>query len=160
MSIEITTNLDEYGFRVAKENATESGYHLLGWATLEADSDGEWDHAGMNRAIARKFGGGATYWGEGEELSEDAAAFLIISANPPGVTAPLKRRGTMLTMTEKRMIGRYLRTRYESTNGRNVRFADDGAVSIAVDAMPNTNQPGRIFAGWDKDLLRGARRDA
>ena len=66
----------------------------------------------------------------------------------------------MLTMTEKRMIGRYLRTRYESTNGRNVRFADDGAVSIMVDAMPNTDQSGRIFAGWDKDLLREARRDA
>lgn len=66
----------------------------------------------------------------------------------------------MLTMTERREIGRYLRTRYESTNGRNVRFADDGAVSIMLDAMPNTNQPGRIFAGWDSELLREARRDA
>lgn len=66
----------------------------------------------------------------------------------------------MLTMTEKREIGRYLRTRYESTNGRNVRFADDGAVSITVDTMPNTNQPGRIFVGWDSELLREARREA
>lgn len=66
----------------------------------------------------------------------------------------------MLTMTERREIGRYLRTRYASTNGRNVRFADDGAVSITVDAMPNTNRPGRIFAGWDSELLREARRDA
>ena len=73
---------------------------------------------------------------------------------------PLKRRSTMLTMTEKREIGRYLRNRYEATGGRNVRFADDGAVSIMVDAMPNTNQPGRIFAGWDKDLLIEARRGA
>lgn len=64
----------------------------------------------------------------------------------------------MLTMTEKREIGRCLRNRYESTNGRNVRFADDGAVSIMVDAMPNTNQAGRIFAGWDAELLREARR--
>jgi hypothetical protein len=63
-----------------------------------------------------------------------------------------------LTMTEKREVGRYLRTRYESTNGRNVRFADDGAVSIMVDAMPNTNQAGRIFAGWDGELLTEARR--
>ena len=66
----------------------------------------------------------------------------------------------MLTMTEKREIGRYLRTRYESTNGRNVRFAEDGAVSITVDAMPNTNEQGRIFAGWDKELLIEARRNA
>ena len=66
----------------------------------------------------------------------------------------------MLTMTEKREIGRYLRTRYESTNGRNVRFADDGSVYITVDAMPNTSQPGRIFAGWDDELLREARREA
>lgn len=65
-----------------------------------------------------------------------------------------------LTMTEKREIGRYLRTRYESTNGRNVRFADDGAVSIMVDAMPNTNQAGRIFAGWDTELLKESRRES
>ena len=63
-----------------------------------------------------------------------------------------------LTMTEKREIGRYLCTSYESTNGRNVRFADDGAVSIMVDAMPNTDQAGRIFAGWDAELLKEARR--
>jgi hypothetical protein len=66
----------------------------------------------------------------------------------------------MLTLTEKREIGRYLRTRYASTNGRNVRFAANGAVSIMVDAMPNTNQAGRIFAGWDSELLTEARRNA
>ena len=63
-----------------------------------------------------------------------------------------------LTMTEKREVGRYLRNRYESTDGRNVRLADDGAVSIMVDAMPNTNQAGRIFVGWDSELLTEARR--
>lgn len=66
----------------------------------------------------------------------------------------------MLTMTEKREVGRYLRNRYEATNGRNVRFADDGAVSIMVDAMPNTNQAGRIFAGWDAELLKEALRES
>ena len=65
-----------------------------------------------------------------------------------------------LTMTEKREVGRYLRNRYESTDGRNVRLADDGAVSIMVDAMPNTNQAGRIFAGWDSELLTESRRNA
>ena len=64
----------------------------------------------------------------------------------------------MLTMAEKRELARYLCTRYESTNGRNVRFADDGAVSITVDAMPNTNQAGRIFVGWDSELLTESRR--
>jgi hypothetical protein len=70
------------------------------------------------------------------------------------------KEDTMLTLSEKREVGRYLRERYESTNGRNVRFADDGAVSIMVDAMPNTNQAGRIFAGWDSELLTEARRNA
>lgn len=66
----------------------------------------------------------------------------------------------MLTLSEKREVGRYLRERYESTNGRNVRFADDGAVTIMVDKMPNTNQAGRIFTGWDTELLDLARRNA
>ena len=66
----------------------------------------------------------------------------------------------MLTMAEKREVGRYLRTRYGSVNGRGVRFGNDGAVTIMVDAMPNTNQRGRIFCGWDSELLAEARRDA
>lgn len=73
---------------------------------------------------------------------------------------PNQPEDDMLTMTEKREIGRYLRTRYESTNGRNVRFTTNGEVSIVVDAMPNTNQRGRIFAGWDLELLDEARRNA
>jgi len=56
-----------------------------------------------------------------------------------------------LTLAQKRMIGRHLRDKY--TDGSAVRFAQDGSVSIMVDEMPNTNQPGRIFAGWDTELL-------
>lgn len=63
-----------------------------------------------------------------------------------------------LTMGQKRMIGRYLRDRFVDQNGRDVRFDREGAVSIMLDQMPNTNVPGRVFAGWDTDLLREARR--
>ena len=62
-----------------------------------------------------------------------------------------------LTITEKRLVGQYVRNYYESYNPRNVRFGDDGAVSVMVDEMPNTNQPGRIFVGWDTKLLREAK---
>lgn len=61
-----------------------------------------------------------------------------------------------MKMSEKREIGRYLREYYSERGGRNVRFADDGAVSIMVDEMPNTNQAGRIFSGLDKELLTEA----
>lgn len=61
----------------------------------------------------------------------------------------------MLTLSEKRKIGKMLRDRYD--NARNIRFADDGAVYLTTDCMPNTNNlVGRIFAGWDTDLLREA----
>jgi hypothetical protein len=59
-----------------------------------------------------------------------------------------------ITMSQKRAIGRLLRERYDGA--RNVRFERDGAVNVTVDEMPNTNQSGRIFAGWDIDLLREA----
>lgn len=62
----------------------------------------------------------------------------------------------MLTLTEKRKVGKMLRDRYD--NARNVRFANDGAVTVTVDTMPNTNQGGRIFAGWDTGLLQEAER--
>ncbi|HNH16427.1 MAG TPA: hypothetical protein PK225_14185 [Azonexus sp.] len=62
-----------------------------------------------------------------------------------------------LTITEKRIVGRYVRETYESRNPRDVRFGNDGAVSVMIDEMPNTNQPGRIFVGWDTDLLREAK---
>ena len=56
-----------------------------------------------------------------------------------------------LTLTQKRIVGRFVRDSYEGA--RNLRFEADGAVSVTVDAMPNTNEAGRIFAGWDTDLL-------
>lgn len=63
----------------------------------------------------------------------------------------------MLTITERRIVCRHLRNEY-STNPRNIRFEDDGAVTMTVDRMPNTNEQGRIFAGWDTELLRDALR--
>lgn len=65
---------------------------------------------------------------------------------------------TILTQSEKRLIGRYLLDHYESRGARAVRFADDGAVTVMLDEMPNTSIPGRIFAGWDCDLLKLAKR--
>lgn len=62
-----------------------------------------------------------------------------------------------LTTNEKRIVGRHIRNRY--AGARNIRFGADGAVSVTVDAMPNTNVPGRIFAGWDTELLREVRRE-
>lgn len=62
----------------------------------------------------------------------------------------------MLTLLEKRKVGRYLRDKYAYTDGRNVRFASDGLVTIMVDEMPNTNEQGRIFAGWDDELLQAS----
>jgi len=56
-----------------------------------------------------------------------------------------------MTLKEKRTIGAYLRAKYDSTS--QIRIAQDGAVSIHVDQMPNTNQAGWIFAGWDTELL-------
>lgn len=60
----------------------------------------------------------------------------------------------MLTIAEKRKIGKLLRDRYEGA--RNIRFGLDGSVTVTVDRMPNTNQTGRIFAGWDTDLIKEA----
>lgn len=62
-----------------------------------------------------------------------------------------------MKLSEKREIGKHLRSKYEYTNGRNVKFANNGSVTIMVDQMPNTNKPGRIFAGWDDELLKEAR---
>ena len=61
---------------------------------------------------------------------------------------------TTLTLTEKRKIGQLVRDSLVSRNPRNVRFDDDGGVSVMVDEMPNTNQPGRIFAGWAADFIK------
>ena len=59
-----------------------------------------------------------------------------------------------LSAKEKRAVRSHVLDKYASRNPRAVRFdADDGSVSVTVDEMPNTNQPGRIFAGWDLELL-------
>ena len=63
----------------------------------------------------------------------------------------------MLTLKQKRAISKFVRENLESRNPRNprnVRFGDDGAVTVMVDAMPNTNKAGRIFAGWDTQLIK------
>ena len=59
--------------------------------------------------------------------------------------------------SEKQQIRRYVEDQYTHVNGRDVRCHADGSVSVSVDAMPNTNTPGRIFAGWDTELLRAAK---
>ena len=60
-----------------------------------------------------------------------------------------------MTNEERREIGTYLRARY-NTNSQ-IRVDDEGGVTIRVDQMPNTNQEGWMFAGWDSELLREAR---
>ena len=60
----------------------------------------------------------------------------------------------MLTLKQKRAISKFVRENLESRNPRRVRFGDDGAVTVMVDAMPNTNKAGRIFAGWDTQLVK------
>jgi hypothetical protein len=59
-----------------------------------------------------------------------------------------------MTRQEKILVNRYLRTLYHGV--RNIRHEVDGAVTCTVDRMPGTHRQGRIFAGWDRDLLREA----
>jgi hypothetical protein len=56
-----------------------------------------------------------------------------------------------LSMKAKRQIGDYLRRKYNTES--QIKIDKDGAVTIHVDPMPNTNEPGWIFAGWDTELL-------
>jgi hypothetical protein len=56
-----------------------------------------------------------------------------------------------LSLQAKRQIGNYLREKYDTTS--QIKIAHDGAVTIHVDKMPNTNQSGWIFVGWDTELL-------
>ena len=58
--------------------------------------------------------------------------------------------------SEKQQIRDYVESQYAHVNGRNVRCHADGSVWVYVDKMPRTNEPGRIFAGWDTWLLRDA----
>lgn len=59
-----------------------------------------------------------------------------------------------MTRKEKQQIRRNVERQYAYVDGRNVRCHADGSVSVYVDKMPNTNQPGRVFAGWDTEILR------
>ena len=59
-----------------------------------------------------------------------------------------------LTQAQKKQIRHCVMNQYAHLNGRNVRCHADGAVTVHVDAMPRTNEPGRIFVGWDVDFLR------
>lgn len=68
------------------------------------------------------------------------------------------KKGLTMTREEKKLIRDYVEIEYEHSNGRNVRIQADGSVTVQVDAMPNTNhQAGRIVAGKDTDILRGAK---
>ncbi len=58
-----------------------------------------------------------------------------------------------MTRSEKKQIRKYVESQWTHVNGRNVRCHADGSVSVHVDTMPNTNQAGRIFVGWDVDFL-------
>ena len=59
-----------------------------------------------------------------------------------------------LTKPQKGQVRALVLSLYKDRGGKSVKIAADGAVSVHVDEMPNTNQSGRIFAGWDTDLLR------
>ena len=76
--IEITKNINEYDFPSHKAAATDEGYEILGWATMTAKEEGGWDHKKMMEMIESEFGEEADYYGEGEELNENSAAFLIV----------------------------------------------------------------------------------
>ena len=41
----------------------------------------------------------------------------------------------------------------DSYEAGTVRIGADGAVSVIADPMPNTNERGRIFVGWDTEVL-------
>lgn len=58
-----------------------------------------------------------------------------------------------LTQSQKKQVRQLAVAEYAHLNATSPRIAKDGAVSVHVDAMPNTNQAGRIFVGWDVDFL-------
>lgn len=65
-------------------------------------------------------------------------------------------RNTTLTRAEKATVRAYIMDYFAGREARDVRIHADGSVTVYVGTMPNTNQPGRIFAGWAHDLLRAA----
>ena len=55
----------------------------------------------------------------------------------------------MLTLKQKRMVSKYLRTNYSVYN---IRFGVDGAVTANRDGNRDGKR-GRVFMGWDYQLL-------
>ena len=60
-----------------------------------------------------------------------------------------------VSLQEARLIGQYLRAQHDYIVGQ-IHIDNDGAVTAIADPMPNTNQRGRIFCGWDTELLKEA----
>ena len=56
----------------------------------------------------------------------------------------------MLTLKQKRLIGKYIRANYSVSN---IRFLDDGSV-----IANRNNKRGRFFMGWDIQLLSEAEK--
>ena len=81
--------------------------------------------------------------------------FFLISINA-WVSIETNGGGREMTIKEKIKINAYLRELYEGC--RNIKYEGD-RVFCTVDRMPNTNDHGRIFAGWDVDLLAMAEVD-
>lgn len=49
-----------------------------------------------------------------------------------------------------------LAEKYHNRHPRDIQIDSDGSVTLWVDPMPGTNEPGRIFAGYAQDLHREA----
>ena len=64
---------------------------------------------------------------------------------------------TNLSRADKATIRAHVLAYYADRDARDVRIHADGSVTAYVDAMLNTNQSGRMFCGWDCNLLREAR---
>ena len=58
----------------------------------------------------------------------------------------------MLNRADRITVNKFLRETYPGA--RNISYEEDGAVTCTVDEMPGTNKGGRIFAGWDDELLK------
>lgn len=64
----------------------------------------------------------------------------------------------MITRTQKAAIRAHIISEYAGRDAKDVRIHADESVTAHVSPMPNTNQAGRMFCGWAKDLLREASR--
>jgi hypothetical protein len=87
------------------------------------------------------------------------AILLVLTGKTGNAASPESKteKGKKMKKSEKQQIRDYVRSQYAHLNGRNVRCHADGSVSVYVDEMPNTNQEGRVFAGWDTELLEAAK---